>query len=90
MRKPGEDRLMRGILRTCPLVALMLVLVFAQSDAQPVGGYGTVQTRGSGTDEITLLKVGGTRFGGSLDGGVQDRSRTRGPRAALNSLCSNY
>jgi len=53
---------MAGILRTCLLMVLMLAPVFTQSEAQPVGGYGTVQTRGSGTDEITLLRVGGTRY----------------------------
>jgi len=53
---------MKRLLRTGLIAAFMLVPAFAQSHGQPVGGYGTVQTRGSGTDEITLLKVGGTRY----------------------------
>jgi len=47
---------------SCTLLLMMLLTTAFPAGQALAGGYGTLETRGSGTDEIWLLKVGGSRY----------------------------
>jgi PhoPQ-activated pathogenicity-related protein len=61
MRIPRTATAMKITLLKDVFLALLLVTAFGGAEAQ-AGGYGTRETVGSGSDEITLVKVGGTRY----------------------------
>lgn len=61
MRMQRTVKAMNGASRMGVFLAILLAAAFGWAEAQ-AGGYGTRETVGAGTDEITLVKVGGTRY----------------------------
>ncbi len=57
MRTQGTVKTVNGASRLGVFLAILLIAAFGWTEAQ-AGGYGIRETVDSGTDEITLVKVG--------------------------------
>ncbi len=66
MRREKSHRRRRGIYRWIGTIAVLIALFISGCASAPepdeVGGWGVVETIGAGVDQVTLLKVGGSRY----------------------------